>query len=156
VVAVVLVVLGLVVTMGAGVWPASTGHLVVTVGTAAVAVLIVLAALVAVVIRHRHRAPAPRRAREPVRDHAAAGDRDFESRKALDDALGVAERRWVHVAGPDADPAAVAEIILRYQPRHDLVTELVGESPAVRAVERVATQHRQAWDAARNSDLRPG
>lgn len=57
----------------------------------------------------------------------------------------VARRRWEQVAGTGADPTAVEAVIYRYDPRHRIVADLVGDHPAVRAAERVARIHRDAW-----------
>lgn len=57
----------------------------------------------------------------------------------------VARRRWEQVAGSGADPTEVEAVIYRYDPRHRIVADLVGDHPAVRAAERVARIHRDAW-----------
>ena len=60
-------------------------------------------------------------------------------------AVGVAHRRWTQVAGADSDPRKVDSLIHRYEPQHHVVAALVAESPAVRAVERMAVERRAAW-----------
>jgi hypothetical protein len=53
--------------------------------------------------------------------------------------------RWEQVAGPGADPHDVEEVVHRYDPQDAVVAGLIGESPAVRAAERVALERRIAW-----------
>lgn len=60
----------------------------------------------------------------------------------------VARERWHQVAGMGADPSKVDSIIHRYDPQDPVVATLVGESPAVRAADRVAVERRMAWVAA--------
>jgi hypothetical protein len=60
----------------------------------------------------------------------------------------LARSRWEQVAGAGADADQVEAIIHRYDPQDRVVAALVGESPAVRAAERVAVQRRMAWVAA--------
>lgn len=57
----------------------------------------------------------------------------------------VARRRWEQVAGAGADPNDVEAVVYRYDPRHRIVADLVGEHPSVRAAERAARIHREAW-----------
>jgi hypothetical protein len=56
--------------------------------------------------------------------------------------------RWEQVAGPGADPRDVEEVVHRYDPQDSVVAGLIGQSPAVRAAERVALERRIAWVAA--------
>ena len=62
--------------------------------------------------------------------------------------VDVCRARWEQVAGAGADPAHVEEIIRRYDPQDSVVADLVGEHPAVRAVDRLAVERRLAWVAA--------
>ncbi len=75
--------------------------------------------------------------RRPVADHAS-----------LRSHVSVTRSRWEQVAGVGADPSEVNTIIHRYDPQDPVVAALVGESPAVRAAERVAVQRRMAWVSA--------
>lgn len=59
-----------------------------------------------------------------------------------------AESRWEQVAGVGADPADVESIIRRYDPQDSVVADLVANSPAVRAADRLAVARRVAWVAA--------
>jgi hypothetical protein len=86
---------------------------------------------------------------------AAVGWRIVQGRResvdpiaAAHQAVGFAERRWVQVTGPDADPADIENLIRRYEPQHRLVADLVAESPAVRAADQLAVARRAAWVAA--------
>lgn len=79
-----------------------------------------------------------RRRRHPRPDHTA-----FHQQ-----AVALAARRWAQVAGSGTDPADIESVIHRYQPQHRLVTDLLGEVPAVRAADHLAVQRRAAWVAA--------
>lgn len=65
----------------------------------------------------------------------------------------LARYRWEQVAGAGADPHAVEDLIHRYDPQHRVVAALVGESPAVRAADRVARERRMAWVAAWRAEV---
>ena len=56
-----------------------------------------------------------------------------------------ARRRWEQLAGTGADPADIEAVIYRYDPRQQMVADLVGHHPAVRAADRAARIHRSAW-----------
>ncbi|MGI8755694.1 MAG: hypothetical protein ACR2MB_07515 [Acidimicrobiales bacterium] len=60
-------------------------------------------------------------------------------------AVEIAERRWVQIGGVGADPVDVEAMIHRYDPQHQVVANLVGEHPAVRAAEQVVLTRRLAW-----------
>lgn len=60
-------------------------------------------------------------------------------------AVDVAERRWVQVGGVGADPADVEAVIHCYDPQHQVVANLIGEHPAVRAAQQVVLTRRLAW-----------
>ena len=75
--------------------------------------------------------------RAPVNDHTS-----------LRSHVELCRSRWEQVGGVGSDPRAVEAIIHRYDPHDPVVASLVGESPAVRAAERVALERRMAWVAA--------
>lgn len=56
-----------------------------------------------------------------------------------------ARRRWEQLAGPGADPGDVDAVVHRYDPRQQIVADLVGHSPAVRAADRAVRIQRTAW-----------
>lgn len=62
--------------------------------------------------------------------------------------LRVAERTWRELAGPDADPEAVEELLLRRDPQRHRAAPWVRESAAVRAAETMHERARSAWRAA--------
>lgn len=56
-----------------------------------------------------------------------------------------ARRRWEQLAGAGGDPTDVEAVIYRYDPRQQMVADLVGHHPAVRAAHRAARARRTAW-----------
>lgn len=77
-----------------------------------------------------------RRRRGSSERDAAEADRDL------------AQRRWERLVGPGIDPAEVEQIVHRYDPQQDVVSNLLGHHPAVRAVDAVALERRLAFDRA--------
>jgi hypothetical protein len=63
-------------------------------------------------------------------------------------ALAGASRRWEQLVGPGVEPTEVEVVVARYDPQHDLVAELIGHHPAVRAADRLASLRQEALDAA--------
>lgn len=74
-----------------------------------------------------------------IRRHARLRLPGLEATEAL------ARRRWERVAGSGADPADLEAVIRRYDPNTDMVSDLLAHHPAVRAVQRMADERRQAW-----------
>lgn len=62
--------------------------------------------------------------------------------------LRVAERTWHELAGPEADPADVEELLLRRDPQRHRAAPWVRESAAVRAAEALHERARSAWRTA--------
>ncbi len=56
-----------------------------------------------------------------------------------------ARRRWEQLAGVGADPSHVEAVMHRYDPQHRAVTDLLINSPVVRAADQLALHHRMAW-----------
>lgn len=66
-------------------------------------------------------------------------------------ALAGATRRWEQLVGPGVEPADVETVVARYDPQHDLVADLVGHHPAVRAADHLASVRHEALHAATQS-----
>ena len=81
-------------------------------------------------------------------DRVRARRRPVNEHTSLRNHVALCRYRWEQVAGAGADPRLVESIIHRYDPQDPVVASLVGESPAVRAAERVALERRMAWVAA--------
>jgi hypothetical protein len=81
-------------------------------------------------------------------DHLRARRRPPNDHSSLRSHVELTRSRWEQVAGVGADPEQVEAIIHRYDPQDPVVAGLIGESPAVRAADRVAVQRRLAWVAA--------
>lgn len=64
---------------------------------------------------------------------------------SLDAAEALARRRWERVAGSGADPTDLDAVVRRYDPHTDVVGDLLGHHPAVRAAQQLANDRRQAW-----------
>ncbi len=64
---------------------------------------------------------------------------DLEARESM------ACRRWEQLAGAGADPTHAEAVIHRYDPQHRVVTDLLINSPVVRAADQLALHHRMAW-----------
>ncbi len=56
-----------------------------------------------------------------------------------------AHRRWEQLAGVGADPTDVDAVVHRYDPQHQVITDLLINNPAVRAADQLALHHRMAW-----------
>lgn len=88
---------------------------------------------------------------------AAAASRQLEARRVrrsiaphLDAEVAVAgaTRRWEQLVGVGVAPADVEAVVARYDPQHDLVADLIGHHPAVRAADHLASVRQEALDAA--------
>lgn len=72
----------------------------------------------------------------------------FRRPVSIEDLEATAEltrRRWEDLAGEGADPEDIEAVARRFDPQADVITDLVGLSPAVRAAEQALVDHRIAW-----------
>jgi hypothetical protein len=87
---------------------------------------------------------------------ARRATRELEERRLLLEAardraaedLRVAARAWAELAGEGVDPAAVEDVVRRYDPQHEDARALAGETVGVRTAEVVQHHVEQRWLAA--------
>lgn len=98
------------------------------------------------------------------RIHWWARRRGEHEREVAEAERDAAQRRWERLVGPGIEPESVEEIVHRYDPQADVVSNLLGHHPAVRAVDSVALERHLALDRAHaerraeeaGSSTRPG
>jgi len=74
-----------------------------------------------------------------------------EARTPLHDATAAEElsqRRWEQLVGTGPTPADVESVVSRFDPQHDVVSDLIAHNPAVRAADELAARRRKDLDEA--------
>lgn len=78
-------------------------------------------------------------------EHDSESARRAAERSRAEEELRVAERAWRDLAGEHADPAAVEDVVRRFDPQHEEAALIAAESVGVRAVEAARRQLVDRW-----------
>lgn len=113
---------------------ALSGVAVVGLGALAAGIAVVVAGLLAAAASWQHER---RRVYRSIGPHLDA-----------EVALAGATRRWEQLVGSGVEPGEVESVVARYDPQHDLVADLIGHHPAVRAADQLAALRHEALESA--------